>query len=269
MLYVEVFVLEILAVNALPSGAVAHGKVAPRADQAGHHPVKNGAQEVQALAARASALFPGAEAAEVLCSLRHTVREELHLYSARGLAVEGDFEEHLWIHDLALRCHLRARCLGRARRRRGDVQSALQGSKLFDKGSLRGRLRPLLLDREQRLSQGELLLHHEKCGDHRHAPRAPLHAVHQNAALRHALGDEKPALVQVLRQVCSAHVFDGQQQPHKGILFAALLQVNATVVAAARHHPAPARLGAGQDLDAELLGELRTHGQDMRNPQSQ
>jgi len=94
---VEVLVLELLAVDALTSGAVAAGEVTTLEHELGDDAVEAGALVVEGLAALSSALLAGAESAEVLSGLGDLVGEELHDDPASGLAANGGVEENLGV----------------------------------------------------------------------------------------------------------------------------------------------------------------------------
>merc|ERR1719495_17383 len=83
-----VLVHELLAVDGLASGPVAHGEIASL-----DHEIRNNPVEHAALVAEA--LLPSAERAEVLAGLGHVICVQLELHASQGLAARGDIEEDL------------------------------------------------------------------------------------------------------------------------------------------------------------------------------
>ena len=82
----EVLVLELVAIDGLASGAVSSGEVTSLAHEAGNDPVEAGSLE-------SKTLLSSAESTEVLRSLRHDVRTELHDHPTEGGTIGGDVEE--------------------------------------------------------------------------------------------------------------------------------------------------------------------------------
>merc|ERR1719495_968360 len=84
----EVLVRELLAVDGLAPGPIAHGEIAALDHEIWNNPVEHAALV-------AEALLPGAERAEVLAGLGHVVSVQLELNASQGLAARGDIEEDL------------------------------------------------------------------------------------------------------------------------------------------------------------------------------
>eukprot|EP00614_Pseudopedinella_elastica_P019793 CAMPEP_0172646482 /NCGR_PEP_ID=MMETSP1068-20121228/240263_1 /TAXON_ID=35684 /ORGANISM="Pseudopedinella elastica, Strain CCMP716" /LENGTH=259 /DNA_ID=CAMNT_0013460745 /DNA_START=72 /DNA_END=851 /DNA_ORIENTATION=- len=94
VLELEIFVLELVAVNGLATAAVAVGKIAALKHKLRNNAVECGALVGQSLAALAYALLPGAKSPEVFNGFGNHVAEKTHHDSARGLSTDGNIEEN-------------------------------------------------------------------------------------------------------------------------------------------------------------------------------
>ena len=92
MLQDKVLITEGLSVNGLPPGAVPLGEVSSLNHELGDNAVEHRPFVMQLLARLASAPLTGAEAAEILSTLRSLVREELEGDPPEGLAAGVDIE---------------------------------------------------------------------------------------------------------------------------------------------------------------------------------
>ncbi len=94
----ERLVCEFLTVDGLAAGSIAASEVTTLTHEAGDNSVERGVLEGQELAAAGGdTLLTGAEASEVLGSLRDNILEELELNSASFLSGDLNQEENLWV----------------------------------------------------------------------------------------------------------------------------------------------------------------------------
>jgi hypothetical protein len=110
MLLLKVFVVELLAVDALTARAIALGEITTLDHELLDHAVELAALVVERLAGLAQALLTGAESAKVLGSLGHDVVVQLECDATGGLVADLDVEE-----DLAALCsvgHCGGTCFG-------------------------------------------------------------------------------------------------------------------------------------------------------------
>merc|ERR1719495_288967 len=84
----EVLVGELLSIDRLAPGPVAHGEIASLDHETGNNAVEDAALVPEAL-------LPGAERAEILASLGHVVGEQLELDPSERSATGGDVEVDL------------------------------------------------------------------------------------------------------------------------------------------------------------------------------
>jgi len=90
----EVLIGELGTVDGLTARAVAAGEVTTLEHEAGDHTVEGAALVAQRLAALADALLASAEAAEVLGSLGHNIREKREDNAAGRNTTDRDIKEH-------------------------------------------------------------------------------------------------------------------------------------------------------------------------------
>ena len=88
----EVFICELLAIDALAARPVELSEVAALCHEASDDPMEHTVLEVQHLSGVAAATLPRAKLAEVLSSARHHVFEELEDDRALGLIANADVE---------------------------------------------------------------------------------------------------------------------------------------------------------------------------------
>jgi len=93
----EVFILELLAIDALTAGAVMPGEVAALTHEVFDDPVEGAAFVVQRLTRLCNSFVAGAESAEVFGSSRHDVVEELKDDSAGSVAPDLNVKIHFWV----------------------------------------------------------------------------------------------------------------------------------------------------------------------------
>mmetsp|Transcript_18988 Transcript_18988/g.34278 ORF Transcript_18988/g.34278 Transcript_18988/m.34278 type:complete len:260 (+) Transcript_18988:210-989(+) len=91
----EVFILELLAVDGLATGAITIGEVAALAHELGDDTVEGAILVVERLARLAIALVSGTQRAEVFGCLGHLVAIQTKYYSPRRISSNGDVEEAL------------------------------------------------------------------------------------------------------------------------------------------------------------------------------
>jgi len=87
VLELEVFVLELVAIDGLAASSVVVGEVSALAHEVGDHAVEGGAPV-------AKAFLSGTKGAEILSSLGHHIGPQLHDDSANGIATSSDIEKN-------------------------------------------------------------------------------------------------------------------------------------------------------------------------------
>jgi hypothetical protein len=94
MLEVEVFIIELGAIDRLPTGAISSSEVTTLAHELWDDPVEGAALEMQLLSELANSLFTSAKRPKVLHSVGHDVSPQLHDNPARRLSTYIHIEEH-------------------------------------------------------------------------------------------------------------------------------------------------------------------------------
>lgn len=95
MLVDEVFIRELLAINALSSGSVTVGEVAALEHELRNNSVEDASLEMQGLAILGHTLLSSAKSSEVLRCLRYRVSVKLHDDAPSWLVIQGDIKENL------------------------------------------------------------------------------------------------------------------------------------------------------------------------------
>jgi hypothetical protein len=96
MLELEVFVFELLPVDALTTGSIARGKVTTLNHERLDDTVELGSLIEQGLSLLANTLLTGTESSEVLRSLGRDVRVEFHDHASNWRLADGNVEEDAW-----------------------------------------------------------------------------------------------------------------------------------------------------------------------------